>query len=553
MKDSFDNRLEVGDRILCLEPREFNMQRRNQVGTIAEMNYNRIIVNYDFHEGRGRSYPELNIQSGHGNCLIPDQDKFIKIETHTEVEYREGDKVLCYCGIDNDHPFIGRIVRELINTGEYEIIDEYRNSLILTKSEILFLLNRKHFEVGDEIVVQKSSNFELLFGEGYNQSIPARIDVINSYNIAIEIDNPSVGWQRNGDTIHSYWTLTDTKRLLPREFSYSLPFVEYLKQHQSEIFTEQINSTEENSTGATRLTNSSEQLDLMPRGRRVSNEPRVGQIPYPPTAQVTPMELNRILSNKPTHTKLIHTYNYKPNETQFFCSEDEKDNEDNLYLGIELEISGSGQESDDEEDAREILKIIQKNNEDSVYFKHDGSINGFEIVFHPHTIKAYSEYNWKRIFAIIKRLGYINDDKKAGFHVHLSRSYFGDESQQNEALAKLVFLMYKFKTEIEPLAGRKNSDYATYNTIGLETAKRNDFCGTFYWYSKNSGKYSAINCQHKDTFEIRIFDGVTDKVRFRDILNFVENLCIIVKCTSITDITKVRLEDFMPFLYSIEG
>ena len=553
MMDSFNNEIQVGDRILCLDTGIYTSHRINQIGTIAKIYYNRMIVNFDLADNRDWGYLELNVPSHHGNCLIPDQDIFVKIETHTEVEYREGDKVLCYCGIDNDHPFIGRIVRELINTGEYEIIDEYRNSLILTKSEILFLLNRKHFEVGDEIVVQKSSNFELLFGEGYNQSIPARIDVINSYNIAIEIDNPSVGWQRNGDTIHSYWTLTDTKRLLPREFSYSLPFVEYLKQHQSEIFTEQINSTEENSTGATRLTNSSEQLDLMPRGRRVSNEPRVGQIPYPPTAQVTPMELNRILSNKPTHTKLIHTYSYKPSKTQFFCSEDEKDNEDNLYLGIELEISGSSQDSDDEEDAREILEIIQKNNEDSVYFKHDGSINGFEIVFHPHTIKAYSEYNWKRIFAIIKRLGYTNDDNKAGFHVHISHSYFGDTAQQSEALAKLVFLLYKFKTEIEPLAGRKNSDYATYNTIGLETAKRNDFCGTFYWYSKNSGKYSAINCQHKDTFEIRIFDGVTDKVRFRDILNFVENLCIIVKCTSITDITKVRLEDFMPFLYSIEG
>ena len=77
-------------------------------------------------------------------------------------------------------------------------------------------------------------------------------------------------------------------------------------------------------------------------------------------------------------------------------------------------------------------------------------------------------------------MGYTNNNKKAGFHVHISRSYFGDTAQQNEALAKLIFLLYKFKTEIEPLAGRKNSDYATYNTIGLETAKRNDFCGTFY-------------------------------------------------------------------------
>ena len=551
MKDSFDNRLEVGDRILCIEPRSGRECRRNQIGTIIRGEYSSIVVEYD--SNRNQEWEQQPIRrSTHTNFLLPNEDIFIKLETHTEVNYRVGDKVLCYCGIDSDHPFIGRVAREL-NTGEYEIIDEYRNSLLLTKSQMLFLLNRKQYNVGDEVVVQKEFDYELIFEEGYNQSIPARVDVVDSYHIIIEMDNPSIGWQKDDDTNHSYWTFLNTKRLLPREFSYSLPFVEYLKQHQSEISTEQINSTEENSTGATRPTNSSEQLDLMPRGRRVSNEPSVGQILYPPTTQVTPMELNRILSNKPTHTKLIHTYNYKPNETQFFYSKNEKDNEDNLYLGIELEISGSSQESDDEEDAREILEIIQKNNEDSVYFKHDGSINGFEIVFHPHTIKAYSEYNWKRIFAIIKRLGYTNDDKKAGFHVHISHSYFGDTAQQSEALAKLVFLLYKFKTEIEPLAGRKNSDYATYNTIGLETAKRNDFCGTFYWYSKNSGKYSAINSQHKDTFEIRIFDGVTDKIRFMDILNFIENLCAIVKCTPITDITKVRLEDFMPFLRSIEG
>ena len=549
MRDSFNNELQVGDRVLCIEPRSGRECGRNQIGTIIRGEYSSIVVEYD--SNRNQEWEQQPTRhSTHTHFLLPNEDIFIKLETHTEVNYRVGDKVLCYCGIDNDHPFVGRVAREL-NTGEYEIIDEYRNSLLLTKSQMLFLLKRKHFEVGDEVVVQKEFDYELLFREGYNQSIPARVDVVDSYHIIIEMDNPSIGWRKDDDTNHSYWTFLNTKRLLPREFSYSLPFVEYLKQHQSEIFTEQINSTEEDRV--TRPTNSSEQLDLMPRGRRVSNEPRVGQILYPPTTQVTPMELNRILSNKPTHTKLIHTYNYKPNETQFFCSKDEKDNEDNLYLGIELEISGSSQDSDDEEDAREILEIIQKNNEDSVYFKHDGSINGFEIVFHPHTIKAYSEYNWKRIFAIIKRLGYTNDDNKAGFHVHISHSYFGDESQQNEALAKLVFLMYKFKTEIEPLAGRKDSEYAIYNTIGLETAKRNDFCGTFYWYSKNSGKYSAINCQHKDTFEIRIFDGVTDKIRFMDILNFIENLCVIVKCTSITDITKVRLEDFMPFLRSIEG
>ena len=378
MKDSFDNRLEVGDRILCIEPREFNMQRRNQVGTIAEMNYDRIVVNYDFHEGRGWSYPELNIQSGHGNCLIPDQDIFVKIETHTEVEYREGDKVLCYCAIDNDHPFIGTVKQKRRN-GTYCVADELGINHILNKSEILFLLERKHFEVGDEVVVQKSFNFELLFGEGYNQSIPTRVDHINESRIIIEMDDPSVGWQRDNDSIHSYWKLINIKRLFPREFSYSLPFVEYLKHRSPEIFDspEQTNSTEED--------------------RTVSIEPRSRQLLSP--VQINPMELNRILSNKSTHTKLIHTYSYKPSELRFHSYEDEEYNENNLYLGIEMEISGSSQESDNEEDAREILKIIQEDAEDAVYFKHDGSINGFEIVFHPHTPKACTDYQWKRIFS----------------------------------------------------------------------------------------------------------------------------------------------------------
>ena len=531
MRDSFNNRLEVGDRVLCIEPRSGRECRRNQIGTIIRGEYSSIVVEYD--SNRNQEWEQQPTRrSTHTNFLLPNEDIFIKLETNTEVGYRVGDKVLCYCNIDNDHPFIGTVTQES-NNELCKIADELGINHILTKSEILFLLERTQYSVGDEIVVQKSSNFELLFGEGYNQSIPARIDAIDEPRIIIEMDNPSVGWQRDIDAIHSYWTLTNIKRLFPKEFSYSLPFVEYLKHRSPEIFDspEQTNSTEED--------------------RTVSIEPRSRQLLSP--VQINPMELNRILSNKPTHTKLIHTYSYKPSELRFHSYEDEEYNENNLYLGIEMEISGSSQESDNEEDAREILKIIQEDAEDAVYFKHDGSINGFEIVFHPHTPKACSDYQWKRIFSTIKKLGYTNDDKKAGLHLHISRKYFGDTTEQNETLAKMVFLMYKFKEEIEPLAGRKDSDYATYSAKALKRAKENDLFGTFRWYCDSCGKYSAINCQHKDTFEIRIFDGVTDEVRFKDILNFVENLCIIVKNTSITDITKVRLEDFMPFLRSIEG
>ena len=563
MKDSFNNELQVGDRVLCLDAGICASHRINQVGTVAKILQNRIIVNFDLADSRDWRYPELNIPSGHSNCLVKNEDKFIKIETHEEVEYRVGDKVLCYLTPVNNCTFVGTVV-EKVSVDVYYVVDEQGNKWAMLNSEILFLLERTQFRIGDEVVVQKEGlNFELLFREGYNQSIPTRIDCIaHTSRIVIEMDDPSVGWQRNNDTIHSYWTLTNTKKIFPKKFSYSLPFVEYLKVHNPEIFdsSEQTNSTEQNNT--------------------VSNEPRSRQ-PLPPCS----IQLNSIRgtrdslitvddfpssmlgeyvgtleegcrTTKVSTPKLIHNYNYKPDEIRFCRAEDEECNENDLYLGIELEISGSSQESDNEEDAKEIMEVIQKDIEGSkksVYFKHDGSINGFEIVFHPHTIKAYNEYNWKEIFSTIKKLGYTNDDKKAGFHVHISRKYFGDTTKQNEALAKMVFLMYKFKEEIEPLAGRKDSDYATYSAKALKRVKENDFLGTFRWYCDSCGKYSAINSQHKDTFELRIFDGVTDKVRFRDILNFVENLCNIVKCTSITDITKVKLEDFMPFLYSIEG
>ena len=542
MRDSFNNRLEVGDRVLCIEPRSGRECRRNQIGTIIRGEYSSIVVEYD--SNRNQEWEQQPTRrSTHTNFLLPNEDIFIKLETNTEVGYRVGDKVLCYCNIDNDHPFIGTVTQES-NNELCKIADELGINHILTKSEILFLLERTQYKVGDEIIVKEyysCNTNSLYYTMGYDQSIPTRIDAIGTSHsfIRIEIDDPRIGWrerdERNRNSNHSYWTLTDTKSIFPKEFSYSLPFARCWELQQTTYNTEQINSTVESATvlnepgvqqlfsGVTRLTNSFEQIDYIQGDRTVSN----------------------------VSTPKIHTYSYQPKKFQFH-KEEEDTNENNLYLGIELEISGLNKLNDNEEEAREILKAIQKDGEDFVYFKHDSSVDGFEIVFQPHTIKAYNQYNWKGIFSTIRKLGYTNNNKKAGFHVHISRSYFGDTAQQNEALAKLIFLLYKFKTEIEPLAGRKDSEYAIYNTIGLETAKRNDFYGTFYWYSKNSGKYSAINSQHKDTFEIRIFDGVTNEQRLVDILTFIESLCITVKNTSPMDITKVKLEDFMSLSQSME-
>ena len=124
MRDSFNNRLEVGDRILCLESTRYNTHRKNQLGTVAKINGDGMVVEFDSYHSRGGYYPDLDIQYGYGNSLFKSQDKFIKLETHTEVEYRVGDKVLCYYTTVSNIPFVGTVVQDIEYGEEYSFLEE---------------------------------------------------------------------------------------------------------------------------------------------------------------------------------------------------------------------------------------------------------------------------------------------------------------------------------------------------------------------------------------------------------------------------------------------
>ena len=74
MKDSFNNEIKVGDRILCLESRKGREDKRNQIGTIIRGEYSSIVVEYEVFDD---SIQERLIRN---EILIPDQDIFIKID-----------------------------------------------------------------------------------------------------------------------------------------------------------------------------------------------------------------------------------------------------------------------------------------------------------------------------------------------------------------------------------------------------------------------------------------------------------------------------------------
>ena len=77
MKDSFNNEIKGGDRILCLESRKGREDKRNQISTIIRVNSSSIVVEYEVFDD---SIQERLIRN---EILIPDQDIIIKIDKIT--------------------------------------------------------------------------------------------------------------------------------------------------------------------------------------------------------------------------------------------------------------------------------------------------------------------------------------------------------------------------------------------------------------------------------------------------------------------------------------
>ena len=77
MRDSFNNEIKVGDRVLCLESRKGREDKRNQISTIIRVNSSSIVVEYEVFDD---SIQERLIRN---EILIPDQDIIIKIDKVT--------------------------------------------------------------------------------------------------------------------------------------------------------------------------------------------------------------------------------------------------------------------------------------------------------------------------------------------------------------------------------------------------------------------------------------------------------------------------------------
>ena len=147
MKDSFNNTLQIGDKILCIKPREEYSHRELQVGIICGITKQDIVVDF-----LNNNYSPIEEILNHLLvCINPTEDIFIKIDTHKEVEYRVGDKVFYYFHSFIDKACSGTIVKKHSDS-IYTIQNEFGYIHPVVSSEILFLLERDNCEIENEVI-----------------------------------------------------------------------------------------------------------------------------------------------------------------------------------------------------------------------------------------------------------------------------------------------------------------------------------------------------------------------------------------------------------------
>jgi hypothetical protein len=210
----------------------------------------------------------------------------------------------------------------------------------------------------------------------------------------------------------------------------------------------------------------------------------------------------------------IHDYGYKP-EPIFY-------GDSKRYFGIELEIDGAGKDSDNADD---LLKIANKENE-HIYIKGDGSLDdGIEIVTHPMSLAYHKQFCWDKIMHKAISMGYrSHQTSTCGLHIHVNRNCFGENrDSQDEVISRILYFvehhwneMLKFSRRSEYSINRWAARYG-YEKSGrdiLEKAKKG-----------NLGRYAAVNLMNYSTIEFRLFRGTLKYNTLIAALELVNAIC----------------------------
>lgn len=254
--------------------------------------------------------------------------------------------------------------------------------------------------------------------------------------------------------------------------------------------------------------------------------------------------INNIISNK-TKT-YIHQFNYIPKYIKHFMPGESEDT--TLLLGAEIEVGGNNNISSDNDKNSTVKKCIQIMNgsdsdeENLIYSTHDSTVQ-IEFDTMPCSLEFHkNKMNYREMFEYLDKEGYKGHDcETAGLHIHANRSYLGKSRISQElVISKILYIIEKFNDEICVIA-RRDNDYSEF----AGEKQNEDSIVELYGKYKDKGKRAALNLQHKDTIEFRMFKSTLKYETFILTLEFVKDIIDYAKSVDIEEIELAKWSDLM--------
>jgi hypothetical protein len=219
---------------------------------------------------------------------------------------------------------------------------------------------------------------------------------------------------------------------------------------------------------------------------------------------------------------------------------------DNRYLGVETEVELGGES--DRNAAHVVDSLVGKDGKPFAYVSHDGSLNnGFEIITQPATLGYHNsmEEQIKNTFKWLVSQGYrAHNAHNSGIHVHVNRAYFGEDEEN--CIMKLLFLIEKFWDEIVIFSRRDYERSKSYMRKVSESFSSNDsFMNNYNKSHNHDGHYYALNITNDNTIEFRMFKSTLNVNTYMCILEFVDNLCKLVKHKSTEELNEMTFESML--------
>lgn len=238
---------------------------------------------------------------------------------------------------------------------------------------------------------------------------------------------------------------------------------------------------------------------------------------------------------------LIYRYHsgYRPH-VQFYLTPSEiEQKENNLYIGFELEFDYTKRTLSPTDKKR----VIKDNNNilrssEYLYYMLDGSVrNGLEMISQPSTYKFYllNRNNFENVFNSVKSHGYVASSA-CGLHFHINKDFFSSDLTSDEyysSLQKLLTIWDKFWPDLVKLS--KRTPQKLYRWAGKYNISPNAIvdkivdCNVRGARNPSFSKYMAVNLNHNDTIEFRIFSSTLDLDEFYAMLKFVVNVAYTAK------------------------